>query len=76
MTTTPVLVAEYQVRFTGLDTLGDERLVTLPETDLDDAITACANIQVNQEAYQLPVDACIWWRTGQGPWQPWAGEGR
>lgn len=72
----PVPVAEYQVRFTTLDTIGDERMATLSPMDVGEAIEACDHIQTNQEAYQLPVDACIWWRTGEGPWQPWAGEGQ
>lgn len=71
---TPVLVAEFQVRFTTLDTIGDERLVTLSQMDLGEAIEACDHIQTNQEAYQLPVDAQIWVRVGDGAWRPWAGE--
>lgn len=74
MTMSPAV--EYQVRFTSLDTLGDERMVTLSQMDLGDAVEACAHIQVNQENYQLPVDACIWERIGGGPWHPWAGENR
>jgi hypothetical protein len=73
---TYVLPVEFQVRFTSLDTLGGERMVTLPETDLGEAIEACDHIRVNQETYQLPVDACIWCRTAQGSWQRWAGENR
>ncbi|MEU6709906.1 hypothetical protein ABZ897_00390 [Nonomuraea sp. NPDC046802] len=70
------LVAEYRVQFTGMDTLGDERAVTLSTSDLGDAVVECGEIRVRQENYRLPVDACIWWRTGESPWQPWAGEGR
>ena len=73
---TPTPVVEFQVRFTGLDTLGGERLVSLPQTDLGEAAEACEHIQANQEAYQLPVDARIWERIDGGPWHPWAGENR
>lgn len=69
-------LVEYQVRFTSLDTLGDEGLVTLSPMDLGEAIEACDHIQTNQEAYQLPVDARVWWRIDGGPWHPWAGENR
>ncbi|HEY9370995.1 hypothetical protein [Streptomyces sp.] len=70
------LPAEYQVRFTGLDTAGRNRPVTLSGMDLGEAVETCDHTQANQEAYQLPVDACIWCRIDGGPWHPWAGEGR
>lgn len=69
-------VVEFQVRFTGLDTLGEERLVTFPLADLREAVEACERTQINQEAYRLPVDACVWERIDGGPWHPWAGEGQ
>ncbi|MFC4006539.1 hypothetical protein ACFOY2_04860 [Nonomuraea purpurea] len=63
--------AEYRVQFTGMDTLGSERLVTLAQPEIGDAIEDLARIRTHQEDYRLPVDACIWWRTGESPWQPW-----
>ncbi|MFI7642427.1 hypothetical protein [Nonomuraea sp. NPDC049400] len=74
MTATPALVAEYQVRFTTLDTIGDERMATLSPMNLGEAIEACAHIQVNQETYQLPADAQVWVRVGDGAWRPWVGD--
>lgn len=70
------LAVEFQVRFTGLDTYGHNRTVTLSGMDLGEAIETCDHTQTNQELYQLPVDACIWCRSGQEPWQQWAGESR
>ncbi|MFI7114028.1 hypothetical protein ACIBK9_47460 [Nonomuraea sp. NPDC050227] len=73
VTIAPVLVAEFQVRGTCLDSEGDEQMATEPVDGIAEAHMQCARILEYQEANGLPEDATVWWRPGVGhAWQKWA----
>ena len=69
----PTGVARYQVRYTCLDSEGDEQAGSDPLDGIAEADLECARILAYQESRGLPEDARIWWRVGAGPWQPWGG---
>lgn len=72
-TIAPVLVAEFQVRGTCLDSEGDEQMATEPVDGIAEAHMQCAQILDYQERWGLPEDAEIWWRRGPGhAWERWA----
>jgi hypothetical protein len=67
------VVAEFQVRYTCLDPEGDEQAGSDALDGIAEAHLLCARILEYQEQNDLPEDASIWWRPGQGhAWQPWA----
>ena len=69
---TPVLVAEYQVRGTCLDSLGDEPMASDPCDGIVDAHLVLEQLQAHQDRWDLPDDAAIWWRPGKGhAWRLW-----
>lgn len=73
VTIIPVLVAEYQVRGTCLDSEGDEQRATEPVDGIHEAHLLCSQFLEYQERWELPENAAIWWRPGAGrPWQRWA----
>lgn len=73
-TTTRGLAAEYQVRYTCLDSYGDEQAGSDRLDGIWEAHLECARILEYQEQRGLPEDAEIWWRAGVGAvWARWAG---
>ncbi|MEU7831300.1 hypothetical protein [Nonomuraea sp. NPDC049129] len=66
-------VARYQVRYTCLDSEGDQQFGTDPVEGIAEAHLECARILEYQESRGLPEDASIWWRVGARPWQRWGG---
>jgi hypothetical protein len=69
----PTGVAQYQVRYTCLDSEGDEQAGSDPLDGIAEADLECARILAYQESRGLPEDASIWCRVGAGSWQPWGG---
>lgn len=67
------VVAEFQVRYTCLDSEGDEQAGSEPLDGIAEAHLLCARVLEYQEQHGLPEDAEIWWRPGVGTaWQRWA----
>lgn len=66
-------LTQFQVRYTCLDSEGDQQMGSDPMEGVADAHLECARILEYQERWDLPTDASIWWRVGAGPWQAWGG---